>query len=406
MLSEKNPMALVRLDDPRPPASEPPSGFALFNLGFRPFFLASGIVAVVLVLEWVAVMTGAVELPRYYGQVLWHAHEMVYGYSVGVIAGFLLTAGSNWVGRPLLKGAPLAALFLLWCAGRLLPLLLSGELVALVDLLFLPLLALIMLGPIVRLRQWRNIAFPVALLFMALGNAMVHAEALGWIEGSGRPGILLGLYVVVVIIALMGGRVIPFFVERGAEGAVVRKWRWLEAASIVAIVFVAVVEVVAPEARIATLAALVAALLHGLRLWGWSSRPALRVPLLWVLLYGYGWLVAGLALVALSKVTQVPASLALHAFTVGAIGVLTVGMMARVSLGHTGRPLRPHALMSWSFALLNLAVVARVLLPLTGMVPYPSTVALAALLWVAGFAIFLVIYTPILIRPRIDGRPG
>ncbi len=398
-------MAVVRIEDPKVP-SPSAGGFALFELGFRPFFLGAGLMALLIQALWLAVLMGWVASPDYYGEIGWHAHEMLYGYSAAVIAGFLLTAGSNWVGKPMLKGRPLMWLVVLWCAGRLLPLFpfVAHWMIALVDFLFLPVVAVVMLRPVIKVKQWRNIAFPVFVLMMAIGNAMVHAEALGLADGSAMPGWMLGLYVILLIIALMGGRVIPFFIERGAEGARVRKWKGVEVVSLASIAVLMISETVAFGSAFSFWAALVAALANAVRWVGWLSRPAFKVPLLWVLIAGYGWLVVGLLMLPLSMVSDVSVSLPIHAFTVGAIGVLTLGMMARVSLGHTGRVLKAHPLMSWSFALINLAVAVRVGLPLVGAAEI--AVAGATLLWLAAFLIFVVIYAPILIRPRVDNRPG
>ena len=398
-------MAVVRIEDPKVP-SPSAGGFALFELGFRPFFLGAGLMALLVQALWLAVLMGWVASPDYYGEIGWHAHEMLYGYSAAVIAGFLLTAGSNWVGKPMLKGRPLMWLVVLWCAGRLLPLFpfVAHWMIALVDFLFLPVVAVVMLRPVIKVKQWRNIAFPVFVLMMAIGNAMVHAEALGLADGSAMPGWMLGLYVILLIIALMGGRVIPFFIERGAEGARVRKWKGVEVVSLASIAVLMISETVAFGSTFSFWAALVAALANAVRWVGWLSRPAFKVPLLWVLIAGYGWLVVGLLMLPLSMVSDMSVSLPIHAFTVGAIGVLTLGMMARVSLGHTGRVLKAHPLMSWSFALINLAVAVRVGLPLV----WAAEIAVggATLLWLAAFLIFVVIYAPILIRPRVDNRPG
>ena len=396
-------MAVIPITEPGPPAK----GFALFDLGFRPFFLAAALLAVMIQPLWLAAVMGYLTLPDYFGATGWHAHEMIFGYSSAVIAGFLLTAGGNWTGQVLAKGGMLTALVLLWLAPRILIFVpaVPSELVAVLDLLFLPILALLLLRPIIKIKQWRNIAFPVLLILMAGGNLLIHAQALGWSESTAEAGLLLALYVIVLVIVLMAGRVVPFFIERGAQGARVRKWKWVEVISIASIVVLLPAELVWPDSISYQAVVAVAAVSHGIRWWGWLSRPAWRVPLLWVLIGGYFWVVAGLVLLLAATLSEIPKSLALHAFTVGGIGVLTLGMMARVSLGHTGRMLQPHPAMAWSFALINLAVVFRVLLPTVEIFPYEADVALATAVWEAAFLIFLVIYTPILIQPRVDGRP-
>jgi uncharacterized protein involved in response to NO len=403
-------MAVIRIEEPR--STQPPKGLAPFALGFRPFFLLAGVAAVVLMLLWLLIYSGLVALPAYYHRSWygnsWHAHEMVFGYTVAVVAGFLLTATRNWTDRPTISGTPLMLLALLWLAGRLLPFVpgISFAVVALVDVLFLPLLALALFIPIVRVKQWHNIIFPLLALLMASGNLLFHYELFGLMSGGVRMGLVLGVYVVLLLIVIMGGRVIPFFVARGAAGAKTRSWRLIEGLSIATLALLALTELLLPNTIVIAAIAVVAALVHGIRLAGWCSRAALRVTLLWVLLLGYGWLVIGFVLLALAAPLELPRTLAWHAFTVGAIGVLTIGMMARVALGHTGRLLQPHWLMGYAFALVNLAALVRVIVVLLWPGHYQLLVVIAGMLWCFGFALFVVIYAPILMRPRVDGKPG
>jgi uncharacterized protein involved in response to NO len=403
-------MAVIRIEEPR--SAPPPKARAPFALGFRPFFLLAGIAAVVLILFWLFIYEGLVSLPAYYNRSWygnsWHAHEMVFGYSVAVLAGFLLTAARNWTDRPTITGTPLMLLALLWLTARLLPFIpgVSFAVVALLDVLFLPLLALALFIPIVRVKQWRNIVFPLLALVMASGNLMFHYELFGLMTGGVRMGLVLGIYVVLLLIVIMGGRVIPFFVERGAPGATTRSWPVIEGLSIATLVVLALTEMFHPNAVVIAAVAVVAAIVHGIRLAGWCSRIAMRVTLLWVLLFGYGWLVIGFVLLALAAPLELPRSVAWHAFTVGGIGVLTIGMMARVALGHTGRLLEPHWLMGYAFALINLAALVRVIIALLWPGYYELLVVIAGMLWCLGFAMFVVIYAPILMRPRVDGRPG
>jgi len=402
-------MAVIKIAEPR---TAPPKGLAPFALGFRPFFLLAGVAAVALIMLWMLIYEGLLPLPTYYNRGWygnsWHAHEMVFGYSVAVLAGFLLTAARNWTDRPTITGTPLMLLALLWLAARLLPFApgVSFAVVALVDVLFLPLLALALFIPIVRVKQWRNIVFPVLALLMAGGNLMFHYELFGLMTGGVRLGLVLGIYIVLLLIVIMGGRVIPFFVERGAPGATTRSWPVVEGLSIATLVALAMTELFHPDVVVIAAMAVVAAIVHGIRLAGWYSRLAMHVTLLWVLLLGYSWLVIGFVLLALAAPLELPRSLAWHAFTVGAIGGLTLGMMARVALGHTGRLLQPHWLMGYAFALLNLAAFVRVIIAVLWPGHYELLVVIAAMLWCLGFALFIVIYTPILMKPRVDGRPG
>lgn len=402
-------MAVLKIEEPR---GAPPSGWAPFALGFRPFFLLAGVAAVVLILLWLLIYQQLLPLPPYYNRSWygnsWHAHEMVFGYSVAVIAGFLLTAARNWTGRATVSGRPLMLLALLWLAARLLPLTpgVPFAVVALSDVLFLPLLALLLVIPILRVKQWHNTIFPLLVLVMAGANLMFHYELLGLMTGGVRLGLVLGIYVVLLLIVIMAGRVVPFFIERGAAGATTHSWPLIERLSIVSLVVLALTELLYPEAGAIAVVAAIAAVVHGIRLAGWCSRAAMHVTLLWVLLAGYGWLVVGMVLLALAAPLELPRSIAWHAFTVGAIGVLTIGMMARVSLGHTGRVMQPHALMGYAFALVNLAAAVRVILVILWPGHYSLLVTIAALLWSLSFTLFVVIHTPILLRPRVDGAPG
>lgn len=403
-------MAMIRIEEPR--SAPPAKGIAPFALGFRPFFLLAGIAAVALIMLWLLIYEGVLPLPDYYHRSWygnsWHAHEMVFGYAVAVVAGFLLTAARNWTDRPTITGTPLMLLALLWLAARLLPFVpgVPFAVVALVDVLFLPLLALALFIPIVRVKQWHNIIFPLLALVMASGNLLFHYELFGLMSGGVRLGLVLGIYVVLLLIVIMAGRVVPFFIERGAAGAKTRRWPLIEKLSIATLVLLALTELFLPDAVAIAAVAAVAAAVHAIRLAGWCSRAAMRVTLLWVLLLGYGWLVTGLVLLALAAPFELPRSLAWHAFTVGAIGVLTLGMMARVALGHTGRMMQPHWLMGYAFALLNLAALLRVIIVVLWPGHYELLVVMAGVLWTLGFALFVVIYAPILLRPRVDGRPG
>ncbi|MBN8767710.1 MAG: NnrS family protein [Thiobacillus sp.] len=398
-------MAKLPIDDPQKRPS--PAGWALFGLGFRPFFLAAGLYAILMMVLWLLVL-GGVMTPGELPSLVWHGHEMVFGFTVAVIAGFLLAAAQNWTGLRTPSGRPLAALFLLWLAGRLgflIPGLPSG-LVALIDLAFLPALAITLAWPILRTKQLHNYPFPILLLALAAANALVHAEALHWTSGTARPGLHLAVYVVIMIITLMGGRVIPYFTDNKLRTRA-RRWKtieWLVPAATLATLIAAVA---APQSPVTALLAAVAAIAHAIRLAGWYTSKYWSVPLLWVLHTGYAWVPVGFALLALSAGGwDAAAGSALHAFTAGAIGVLTLGMMARVSLGHTGRPLEPPPIMTLAFVTINLAALARVALPLLFPAAYTRGMDVAGLIWIAAFGLFVAVYGPMLLRPRVDGKPG
>jgi len=378
-----------------------------FALGFRPFFLAAGMYAVLLMGLWLLKLRGTVA-PTDLSPIVWHGHEMLFGFTVAVIAGFLLTAAQNWTGIRTPSGTPLAALFLVWLAGRIGFLLpgLPAMLVAAVDLAFLPVLALTLAWPIMRAKQLHNYPFPLLLLVLAAANVLVHGETFGWTTDTARLGLRLAAYVVVTMIVLMGGRVIPSFTDNKL-GTRARRWKTIE--TLVPVVTLAALgaTLAAPASIVTALLAAIAAVVHAIRLAGWYTNKYWSVPLLWVLHLGYAWITLGFALLALSAAgVGTAASSALHAFTAGGIGVLTLGMMARVSLGHTGRMLEPARLITLAFVAVNLAACVRVFLPLAFPATLAQGYAVSGILWMLAFGTFAAIYLPILMRPRVDGRKG
>lgn len=398
-------MALLPIEDlqQRPPLT----GWAPFALGFRPFFLAAGLYAVLLMALWLLVLRDNLDVGEL-SPFVWHGHEMLFGFAVSVIAGFLLTAAQNWTGIRTPSGVPLAMLFLLWLAGRLgflIPGLPAG-LVAAVDLAFLPALALTLALPILKARQLHNFPFPILLLVLTAANALVHAEALGWTSGTARLGLHLAVYAVVTMIVVMGGRVIPSFTDNKLRTRA-RRWKTIERLVPIATLGALASALIAPTSPVTAVLAAIAAAVHAIRLAGWYTHKYWSVPLLWILHLGYAWVVFGFALLALSAAgLSTPAVNALHAFTAGAIGALTLGMMARVSLGHTGRMIEPAPLMTRAFVLINLAALIRVTLPLFYPGVYMQIMTAAGLAWVAAFGLFVVVYAPMLLRPRVDGKPG
>lgn len=394
------------MSSPLNPAKRP-AGFALFALGFRPFFLAAGLFAIVLLGLWLAILQGKIATGPL-APAVWHGHEMLFGFAAAVIAGFLLAAAQNWTGIRTPSGPPLAALFLLWLAGRLSFLVpgLPVGLVALVDLLFLPVLALTLAWPIIKARQLHNYPFPIMLLVLAAANALVHAEALGWTASSASLGLHLAAYVVVTMMAVMGGRVIPFFTDNRLKTAP-RRWKIIERLVPVATLAALLAALIAPVSPTTALLAAIAATVHLTRLAGWYASKVWSVPLLWILHLGYAWIALGFALLALSAAgVGAATSASLHAFTTGGIGVLTLGMMARVSLGHTGRSIESVPLMTLAFVAINLAALIRVALPLFFPAVYTAGLTAAGLAWMAAFGLFAAIYAPMLLRPRADGKAG
>jgi len=327
--------------------------------------------------------------------VLWHAHEMLFGYAFAVIAGFLLTAVRVWTGRPTPTGAALAGIAALWVAARsIAPFSLSFS--SVFDFLFAAAVAWGIGVPLVASGNRRNWFF-IALV-LALGAASLAFQA--WPQ----LGVAIGLDMVLFVMAVMGGRVIPAFTNSGIPGgAGARRQPLLEKAALGAVLLLLAFDVFSIHVGILALAA---AALHAARLSLWAPLKTRGRPILWILHASYAWIVVHLALRGLAAFEIVPAVVATHALTVGAIGGLTLGMMTRTARGHTARPLAAGGAEVAAYVLVQAAAVVRSLLPLAFPNAYGAMIALSALLWFAAFALFTAVYIPILTRPRLDGQPG
>ena len=390
-------------------------GLSPFALGFRPFFLGAGAAAILLMGVWLAVLGGHLSPPGYYPGTAWHAHEMLFGYIAAVIAGFLLTAVRNWTGMPTPTGPWLAGLFGLWVAARIAPFLpLPGLAVAALDLAFFPLLALGLARPLWRGDNRTNRVFLALFAAMTLACLLVHLDALGLVAGTAPAGDRLMLDLALLTLLIVAGRVMPFFTERGVPGARAKVEPAVEILTFTLAPALTLVHLLAllPWSWGHLAAVLTAPLAAGLmavqarRFWGWHDRRAWGNAMLSVLYAGYLWLIAGLALDALAGLGWLAPFPALHALTAGAFGVFTLGMMTRVTLGHTGRVVATSQATSLAFVLINAAALARVLPPLLAPASYGTWLMVSGTLWMLGFGVFLWVYGPMLLRPRIDGRPG
>lgn len=396
---------LLMIEDARAPQPQPQPGFALWALGFRPFYLLASLLAVASVALWALQFAGLLDTPYLAGP-LWHAHEMVFGFTLAVVVGFLFTAGRNWSGQSTPTGVPLMALAALWLAGRILLLTPWGYLAALANVAF-PLAAAVGLGrALVKGRNKRNYFFVGLLVLMAAGAGAVHAEHLGWSLLPAWAGIQIGLDVVLFMMAVMGGRVIPMFTSNGVPGVHSRRHPRVEQGALGVVLALLVADAAGlPDLVIFVLAG-AGAVLHAIRLGLWQPLKTLRVPLVWVLHAAYLWIPIHLALRAAAALDIVPGSFATHALTVGAIGGLVIGMMTRTARGHTARPLRADPLDAACYVLVLLAALVRVGLPLLWPLAYMPAVLGSAVLWCAGFALYAWRYWPVLSRARLDGKAG
>lgn len=382
--------------------------FALFALGFRPFFLLAAISAFILIITWISLLSGKITLSSYYSSTGWHAHEMLFAYTSAVIAGFLLTAAGNWTGIKMINGWRLLLLSAVFIVARFTPFIpeLPYWFIAASDLIFLPLVALIVAVPIIKAKQWSNIIFVPLLLLMATANLFVHLSALGLVDISIVIGSRAMLYLVVFLIAVMGGRVIPFFTERGVAGVTTTKWNWVERLTPLSIILLLVSDLFFGALEVTGYVALFAAIINGIRLYGWYSNKIWNVPLVWILHVAYAWFIVGFIIKSLMIFNMQESIFSYHALTVGGIGIMTLGMMARVSLGHTGRDMILNKMMLFSFILINIAAMVRVIVPMLMPESYLQLIQISAWLWVVAYLLFLIVYTPMWIYSRVDGREG
>ncbi|MGE8485962.1 MAG: NnrS family protein [Pseudomonas sp.] len=382
----------------------------LFRLAFRPFFLAGCLLAVLAIPLWLAAFNGSISNWQPAGGWLgWHRHELLFGFGLAIIAGFLLTAVQTWTGRPGLSGKPLAALALLWLLARVAWLANAPwPLLAVLELAF-PLAVAVLMGfTLWKVRQKRNYPIVVVLLLLAVADGLSLYGLVEGHEGWQRQGVLSGIWLVAAMMGLIGGRVIPFFTQRGlgrVDG--VAAWPWLDRLLLVGSPLVALLYAAGPALAANVWVGLLFAVLaagHLVRLVRWHDRALWRVPLLWSLHLAYGWLAVACLVMALWHFgVPVNPSLAVHCLTIGAMAGLVLAMIARVSLGHTGRPLEPPSGMTLAFILLNLACLSRVVLILF----FPlAALWLAGLCWTLAFALYAWRYGPMLLRARIDGHPG
>ncbi len=395
-------MALIPLHEPR--GNDADKTFALWRLGFRPFYLAAAAFAAVAVPIWVAALVGVLSPPM--AGIWWHAHEMIFGFAAAVVVGFLFTAGRNWTGLPTPTGGILAALVVLWLAGRLLMAFDSGIAGALVDVALLPVAAVLLARVLWRAGSRRNYVIVVILALLSLANLAFHLGRLGMLPIDPLAALHAALAVLIVLETTIGGRVIPSFTASAIKG--VRQWqrRWLNIAAIAFTALALGAWVFLPGETVAVLLAMTAATFQFIRCAGWNPWATRRQPLLWVLHVSHMWIPVGLTLLAASQLGWLPRSAGVHALTIGATAGLIIGMITRTALGHTGRPITATRIETAAYVLVQLAAVARVTTLLAGPGASLAGIHAAATCWTLAFVLYLWRYTPFLVRPRIDGQPG
>ena len=379
---------------------------------FRVFFLLGGLYGSILALLWIGMLFWGWSAPALVNPLRWHAHEMLFGLVPAIVAGFLLTAICAWTGCQPIRNGRLLALALLWLAGRVAPWVPGCPpfVYLAIDLLFLAALTVYVAYIVLSTNNRRNTVMAVVMAFYLGANALFHLDLTGIWPGMARSGELMAIYIILLLMVIIGGRITPAFtanwLERtGGQRNWVRQWPVI---NVLAILFTALLIPVAWLGITDLLAvfALAAALFNGIRLAGWGGQHCLREPLFWILHLGYAWIVAALLLKGLSYwVPGISQVLWIHAAGVGAMGTLILGVMTRVALGHTGRPMVLPSGAVWIYILITASAVLR-LLSTFGWAGYQWPLTLSAVLFSLAFAWFTVLYWPILSQPRADGKPG
>lgn len=385
----------------------------LFTLGFRPFFLLAGVFAALSIPLWgYMYATGFLPVAAWPDSMVWHGHEMVFGYTAAVIGGFLLTAVPNWTKARPVRAWPLALLAGIWLAGRfaMLGVEASPVLVGMVDMAFLPAVALSLLPAVLRAQSYRNVVFFFILAFLTACNLGIHLGMAG--RGmevmDARSLLYLAVHLVALMIIIFGGRVVPMFTRnalklKGCDVGVAVPSLLEKAVLVVSVAAVPAAALVAVSPRICGGILLLAGIANLVRMVFWHGGKTLRMPIVWILHAGYGWIAVGLLLEGMALLTEESLfPVALHVLTMGGIGTMTLAMMTRVSLGHTGRPLQVSGWITAAYLVLQAGIVVRTvggwLLPEF----YLLTVLVAAAGWTFAFSVFSAVYLPILVRPRAD----
>lgn len=390
----------------------------IFRLAFRSFFLFGSLFSIIALLLWALFLHNPALFsinPQLYwqpygGWLWWHGHEMLFGFSAAIIIGFLLTAVQNWSGIPGLSGWPLVMLFGVWILGRLLMLfpVIPPVMIALMDTLFIPLSAFLLSRPIIAAKLWRNLMFIPLLLLLAWTNGHSHYRLIGG-DAQSLPDTQATILIVTLIIVVMGGRVIPFFTSSATNTTKPQTIFILEALSIgslgLAMLYTLITAKLGVEPILGFLF-LVATIANAIRISRWQTMLTLNNPLLWSLHLSYLLIILSLGLFsAFHFGLEIPLSAPLHGLTIGGIGLMVLAMISRVSLGHTGRTLQVGSLITFGYIALALSAIVRVIAPLLTS-PSSSLYVVSAACWIFGYLAFVIIYWPILTKPRADGRPG
>lgn len=406
----------------QPPSHQPISPHPIFNFGFRIFFSAGSLFAIITMLIWMFIYTGKTSIdvtkinPFY-----WHGHEMLYGYAMAIVAGFLLTAVKTWTGVMMPYGYRLMGIFIFWAIARISWAFIGINigsssawllLAMLSDLIFMLLMIAAIANAVLKVKQYKQIGIVSKLLLLIIGNALSYY---GFYKGDinyTRIGIYVGLYLIIGVVLTIGRRVVPFFIERGLsfdskDEVKVKNSKLLDILSLISFFVFMLADIFFPKPYLISISAFTVFIVNFIRLVGWYNPRLWQKPLLWSLYMAFLGMCIGFLLFALQPWFNFSHSLAVHAIAISGIGMMTIAMMARVSLGHTGlnihNPPKTVILMFW---LMIIVFLFRVIMPIISLDQYLAWIMISQTAWIACFALFCVSYLPILSRPRKDGLFG
>jgi uncharacterized protein involved in response to NO len=387
-------------------AAEKTQGWPFLRLGFRPFYVGGTLAAALLVPLWVAVFLGALPLRLAIPALLWHAHEMLFGFAVAIIVGFLMTAGKSWTGLATPRGPTLGALALIWLVARLAAFTEHAVVYAAIDMALLPLVAGVFTTLLLRAKNYRNLPIALILTLLAVANLVFHLAVQGMVAVPAISPLYAALALIIMIESVIAGRVIPAFTMSANVGLKLETPPGAERLTVALTVIGLLLWVLAPAGWPGALILTAAGGMHVRRLAKWQPSMARKKPILWILHAAYAWIPAGLLLLALAQLGLIPVSAGVHALAVGATGGLIIGMVTRTARGHTGRPLTVSKAEVAAYGLVMTAALLRVVLPLLVPGMYPATLVMAAVVWSAAFLIYLWVYMPWLVSTRPDGKDG
>jgi len=386
---------------------------AIFRLAFRPLFLGGTLFSVLALCSWILFWLQPFNWSPYGGPIWWHGHEMLFGFGSAIVAGFLLTAVQSWTGVIGIRGIPLVALAILWLLGRIViafDFALPNYLIATIDISFLFFVCIAMAYPIIKVKQWHNFMFIPILLSLTFLNALSHWAVLNDQYAIAVQSLHATVMLFTLVIAILGGRVIPVFTEISTDCTKAQPIILLERISIISIMLIVVIALIGfniVPMSVTLIVSLVATVSNSIRFLRWGGQHCWSIPLLWSLHLAYAFIPLGLLMLVLHSIDLIHnISAIFHSFTVGSIGGMILAMISRVTLGHTGRPLELHPLLVFAFIFILTAAIIRVLMPVLLIDFYTVSIAVSGILWVLAFSIYLYVYAPMLLKSRIDGQPG